>query len=527
MNEQAPHLSENPWEPLYQDAVQLHGSGRLTEAASLFVAVLENNPDHFPSLHRLATIRRHQGRFEESLTLLHRAIACDPAAADAYNSLGNSLNCLGRHEEAIEQYHRAVALHENFPEALLNLANSFKALERWREAETAYRAAIALRPGFIEAHTNLGFALARMNRPADALASFSAAVSFDPAVKLGNSNIATALIALNRHEEALPFLERARHLEPDAPQPAFNEALAHLAMGNLRRAWPDYEARLRIPELNINRGYFTQPVWDGQSPIAGKTILLHAEQGLGDTILFARFLESIIQKGARVMLAVQKPLVRLISATPGVDQVLTSGDPVPEFDLHAFFGSLPLALDITKDTIPTRPYLKTPAESKPTAILDERPLVGVCWAGNPSYSNDHNRSIPLAIFERLLQVPGIRFVSLQQNFRPGDDSILARFDNIDLASIRACDDLAGTAALISRLDMIISVDTVVAHLAGALGRPFWILLPYSAYWAWQRNHADTPWYPTARLFRQRQIGDWRSVIENAVDALKRVPTCTA
>jgi tetratricopeptide (TPR) repeat protein len=517
----------NEPEPVFQRAVRFHGSGQLAEAASLFAAILELDPDHFPSLHRLAAIRRQQNRVEESLALLERAIVCNPAVAELYNSLGNTLNFLGRQEEAVEQYRRALALRENFPEVHLNLANSFKTLERWCEAEAAYRAAIALRPGYVEAHTNLGIVLGRLNRPADALASFSAALSFDPAVKLGNSNLATALTALNRHEEALPFLNRARQLEPDAPQPVFIESHVHLAMGNLERGWPAYEARLRIPELKINAHNFSQPLWDGQSAIADKTILLHAEQGMGDTILFARFVEPIVQTGSRVILAVQKPLVRLMSAMPGVAQVVTSGDPPPEFDLHAPLGSLPLALKITLDTIPARvPYLQAPAESETIAGLDEsddpRPLVGVCWAGNPAYPNDHNRSIPLAIFERLFQVPGVRFVSLQQNLRPGDDSILAGCDNIDLTSDRKGSGLADTGALISRLDMVITVDTVIGHLAGALGRPFWILLPYSAYWAWLRERTDTPWYPTARLFRQPQPGDWKSVLESAADALKSV-----
>ncbi len=515
----------SPWEPVFQRAVQLHSKGELLESASLFTAVLENNPQHFPSLHRLAAIRRHQGRLNESLVLLERAVACDPSAAEAYNSLGNTLNSLGRPEEALEHYRRAVLLHADFPEAYLNLANTYKALERWNEAEAAYRAAIALRPEYVDAHTNLGIVLGRLSRPADALASFSAAVSFDPAAKLGDSNVATALTALNRHEEALPYLQRARELQPDAPQPVFNEALVHLAMGNLALGWPAYEARLRIPELKINPYAFTQPVWDGQSDISGKTILLHAEQGLGDTILFARFVEPLVQRGARVIMAVQQPLEGLMSAIPGVDRVLNYGDQLPQFHLHAPLGSLPLALKITLQTIPARmPYLQAPAESETVASLDQqpddpRPLVGVCWAGNPAYPGDHDRSIPLEIFARLFQVTGYRFVSLQQNFRPGDDSILAGFDNIDLDSDRKGRGLADTAALISRLDMVITVDTAIGHLAGALGRPFWILLPYSAYWPWLRNRTDTPWYPTARIFRQPEPGDWNSVLETVAGAL--------
>jgi len=520
--------NENPWEPVFQHAVRFQGSGQLAEAASLFAAILEHNPGHFPSLHRLGAIRRHQGRLEESVALLQRAIACNPAAADAYNSLGNTLNSLGRQEQAIEQYGRAVELREDFPEAHLNLANSYKALERWPEAEAAYRAAIALRPGYVEAHTNLGIVLGRLGRPAEALESFSAAVWFDPAVKLGNNNLATALTALNRHEEALAYLHRARQLEPDAPQPVFNESLVHLAMGNLERGWPAYEARLRIPELKTNPYNFAQPVWDGQADIAGKTILLHAEQGLGDTILFARFVEPIVQKGARVILAVQKPLVRLMGGLPGVAEVLAAGDPLPQFDLYAPLGSLPLAFEIVLDTIPARvPYLQAPRESETIAGLndksnDARLLVGICWAGNPAFPNDHNRSIPLAIFERLFQVTDLRFVSLQQNLRPGDESILDRFDNIDQTSDRKGSGLADTAALISRLDLIVTVDTVIGHLAGALGRPVWILLPFSAYWPWLRERTDTPWYPTARLFRQPQPGDWKSVLESVAGALKGI-----
>ncbi len=461
---------------------------------------------------------------EESLVLLERAIACNPGAADIYNSLGNTLNSLGRTEEAIEQYRRAAALRENFPEAHLNLANSFKALERWQEAEASYRAAIALRPGYVEAHTNLGVVLGRLHRPAEALDSFSAAVSLDPNARLGNSNIGTALTDLNRHEEALPFLQLARQMDPEAPEPVFNESLVHLAMGNLERGWADYEARVRIPGLKIDPYNFAQPIWDGRSAIAGKTILLQAEQGLGDTIMFARFVELIVRKGARVILAVQKPLRRLLSGIPGLAQVVTSGDPLPEFDLRAPLGSLPRALEITLDTIPARvPYLQAPAESETIAALNEKPgdgpLAGVCWAGNPVNRNDYNRSIPLAIFQRLFQVPGVRFVSLQQNLRPGEDSILAGFDNIDLTSDRKGSGLADTAALISRLDLVITVDTVIGHLAGALGRPVWILLPFSAYWPWLRHRTYTPWYPSARLFRQPQPGDWPSVLETVAGAL--------
>jgi tetratricopeptide (TPR) repeat protein len=528
MSEPVVTASENPWENIFHCAVQFHGRGSLNEAGSLFAAIVEHNPGHFPSLHRLAAIRRQQGRLQESLALLERAVECNPTAADVHNSLGNTLSGLERYEEAIVEYRRAASLRENFPEAHLNLGNSLKATGRYEEAAEAYRAAIALRPPYAEAHSNLGIALARLNRPSEAAASFATAISIDPRIKLGNSNLGLALTALNRHEEALPYFQRARLLDPEAPQPVFNESVVHLALGDFERGWPDYEARWRVPELKMKPPNFAQPRWDGQSSMAGKTILLHSEQGLGDTILFARFVEPIAKQGARVHLDVQRPLTGLMKSIPGVAQVLTAGDPLPEFDLHAPFGSLPLALKTTIDTIPSRtPYLRAPAESEAAIGLDESsgspsvrgPLVGVCWAGNPDYPLDHNRSIPLSIFGRLFQVPGVRFVSLQQNLRPGDDEILAGYDDVNLTSIAKSKGLADTAAMISKLDLVITVDTVIGHLAGALGRPVWILVSFSAYWAWLRGRTDSPWYPSARLFRQPGIGDWGSVVEDVAGVL--------
>lgn len=529
MNEPLDAPSENLWQPIFQCAVEFHSTGRLNEAGSLFAAIVENNPTHFPSLQRLAAIRRQQGRLEESLALLERAVASNPNSADAHNSLGNTLNSLGRHEEALNRYRCAAALRQNFPEAHFNLGRSLNGLGRFEEAAAAYRAAIALRPEYAEAHINLGTVLSRLNRPDEALSSFSAALSTHPHIKTAHNNIGLALTALNRHEKALAFFERARELEPGAPQPVFNESMVHLALGDYERGWRGYEARWHVPELKLQPREFVQPQWDGESALEGKTILVHSEQGLGDTILFARFVEPLLARGARVVLQVQKPLARLMRSIPGVAQVVTAGDSLPDFDFHAPFGSLPLALKTTLETVPARmPYLKAPGESETIAGLevlnDSRPLVGVCWAGNPDYPNDHNRSIPLGVFKRLFEVPGLRFVSLQQNFRPGDETTVGGFGNLELTSIGKANDLADTAALLSRLDMVVTVDTAIAHLAGALNCPLLILLPYYAHWVWLRQGAGSRWYPSARLLRQTQIGDWRIVIERvAAEAFIQAP----
>jgi hypothetical protein len=247
--------------------------------------------------------------------------------------------------------------------------------------------------------------------------------------------------------------------------------------------------------------------------------LVYAEQGLGDTILFGRFLAPVAERGARIVLDVQRPLVRLMSSMPGIAQVATTGDAPPQFDFHLPFGSLPLALRTTFDTLPSPiPHLAASKRTEATAGSDMR--VGVCWAGNPDYGNDHNRSIPLSIFAPLTRVPNVSFVSLQQKPRVGDEAILTELGRIDLASIGRARDLTDTAAILFQLDLVITVDTVIAHLAAALNRLVWILLPFHAHWVWMRETAESKWYPSARLFRQPEIGDWPSVITRVAEELR-------
>lgn len=529
MSEVCQNPAPNDWDAMFEQAVELHGSGRMTEAGALFSAVIEHNPVHFPSLHRLAAIRRHEGKFEESRELLKQAIGCNPSSADAHNSLGNTLNSLGQAEEAVDQYRCALALRPDFPEAHVNLGNSLKGLNRMREAIDSYRTAIALRPQYAEAHSNLGIALLRVNQPQEALASFTAAIALDPSLNIAYSNLGAALSELDRHEEALPIFQRARQLEPDAPQPAFNEALARLALGDFSTAWQDYETRWVAAELKLKWRDFPQPTWDGETDIAGRTILIHAEQGIGDMILFARYIPLVAQRGARVVVECYKQVEPLIRSIPGVSQVLTYGDELPDFDIQVPFGSLPRAFKTMIDTIPAQvPYLYPPTDSPTIASLDHagdrRPRVGVCWAGNPSYPRDRHRSVPLSVFQRLFQTPNVQFVSLQQRLRPGDEEILAKYDNIDLETDRKGSTLADTAALISKLDLVITVDTAIGHLTGALGRPVWILLAFFPYWVWLRERIDNPWYPTARLFRQTRNSDWTSVIERMANVLNLLNT---
>ena len=518
-----PPAAQNPWEAIFRHAVQFHERGMRDEAGSIFAAILKHNPSHLPTLQRLAAIRRQQGKLEESRALLERAIYAYPDSAEAFNSLGNTLNELNLAQEANEAYRRAIALRPEFPEAHFNLGNSLRKLSRFEDAAAAYRAAVALRPDYADAHNNLGLACDGLGRTTDALACFERAVAIDPSTRMACNNLALALADLNRHQEALPYFARARALDPDAAEPVFNESLVRLALADFESGWRDYEARWRLPKFRPNASAFAQPQWDGSAPLHGKTILLHGEQGLGDTILFARYVPLVAERGGRIILAVQDALAHLFASIPGVAQTVTSKDPLPEFDYHSPMGSLPGAFHTTLESIPAEiPYLVPPAVSPTLTALaqaaDPRPTIGVCWAGNPSNPNDRNRSMRLADFAPLFAATGYRFVSLQQKLAPGDEETLASHA-VDVSSDRAGRSLADTAALIAHLDLVITVDTAIAHLAGALGRKVWVLLPFRPYWVWQRARLDSPWYPTARLFRQPALGDWKTAVQETLHSL--------
>lgn len=500
-------------EGAFERAVKLHSMARLPEAAEIFASILRKSPTHFGSLHRFAAIRRQQGQFEEALALLKKAISCNPGSADVHNSLGNTLQALERHEEAIGCYRRALDLRSNYPEAHNNLANSLGALGRKEEAVAHYRKAIALRPDYMAAHTNLGGVLTTLRRPEEALAILQAVLALDPDSAAAHNNLGNALMALNRQEDAVPAFARARQIDPKLREPQFNEAIARLALGDYTAGWLGFEMR----RANTVRR-FPQPRWESKTGLAAKTVLLCCEQGLGDTIQFARYAELVAQQGARVILQAPKPLSRLFQSLRGPSEVITENDALPDFDFHASLLSLPLAFGTTLESIPAQaPYLHAPAASKIG--------IGLCWAGNPGYANDHNRSIPLSVLQTLLDIPGARFVTLQKDFRAGDEEVLAGRENVDWRTDREGRDFADTAALMAGLDLIITVDTAVAHLAGALGLPVWVLLPFSAHWAWLRERGDSPWYPSARLFRQPAIGDWQSVTSCVAAALRERLSC--
>ena len=433
---------------------------------------------------------------------------------------GNALYALGRFDEALASYERLAALAPGSPEVLNNRGNTLLALRRPADALASYDAALALTPGEPLAHNNRGNALLDLNRAQEALASFDRALALKADYADALVNRGNALQALLRNDEALASFERALLLDPDLADAHWNKGLLHLLLGDFERGWPGYEWRLRRAATPARD--FKRPQWRGED-IRGKTILLHAEQGFGDSIQFLRYVPMVAQRGAKIILELPDALVLLVAALDGVTAIVNRDQPRSHFDLHCPLMNLPLAFGTTLATIPPPgDVLRVPAERldiwRAHLPRNATPRVGIVWSGKPTHGNDHHRSIALAQLAPLLQTPGLEFVSLQREVRAADAATLAKFPIPRLEEHLT--DFADTAAAIAQLDLVIAVDTAVAHLAGTLSKPVWILLPQVPDWRWLMDRDDSPWYPTARLFRQPKTGDWASVIARLQQELR-------
>jgi tetratricopeptide (TPR) repeat protein len=529
-------------------ATALHRGGRLIDAETLYREILAADAQHFDALHLLGVLRHQQGRNAEAEKLIRaarareprnvsalsnhgivlnelgrrgEALACydqaliiAPRHAGVLNNRGTTLKELGRHAEALACCDRAIAIDKSFADAISNRGMLLDALDRCEEALASFDKAIALDPAHARAHHNRGAVLHRLDRFEEAVASFDRAIAVSPAYAHAFYHRGRALRELQRHDQALASYRQAIALDPDNAAAHWEAGLIALSHGDFAAGWQDYEWRFKVEEIASPRD-FAQPQWRGDAPLEGRTILLHAEQGLGDTIQFVRYAPLVAARGAAVVLEVQRPLATLLRGMAGVSKLLCRGEPLLEFDLHCPLASLPLAFATTRETIPAPiPYLRPPAEriaAWRARFPAATPRVGLVWSGDARHHNDRNRSMPFEMLAPLIATPGIRFVSLQKEARESDLLALRRCDSvIDLAA--QLEDFADTAAAISLLDLVITVDTSVAHLAGSLGTPVWILLPVTVDWRWLIDREDSPWYPTARLFRQDSPGDWPSVI---------------
>jgi hypothetical protein len=490
--------------------------GEFGKAERLYAALLQHHPDNFEALRGLGLINHRRGRLEVALAHIQAALKSDLSRADGFASLGLVFHSLKQFQRALVSYEAGLRIASDDPELLNGRGVALLELKRPREALESFDRLLLFNPDHLDALGNRGNALLRLNRVAEALASYDKALQFAPNSAPLLAHRAAALRRLDRPHEALMSAQSALLSKPDFAHARFVEGVARLTMGDFAAGWRAYEARWQVGWLVSQRRDYGAPLWLGEQSIDGKTILLHAEQGLGDTIQFARYASLLAARGTKVVLEVQAPLVRLLSRLQGVAAVIAREQPLPAYDFHCPLLSLPLACGTTLETIPAAiPYLAPAAADVATwkmQLPQQRQLrVGLVWSGERSHDNDLNRSMRLAMFEPLLDLPGVAFVSLQHEVREEDVALLQSRPDIRQIGPQL-KDFADTAAAIAALDAVIAVDTAVAHLAGAMGKPLFLLLPFAADFRWLRERADSPWYPTARLFRQAQFGDWAGAV---------------
>jgi tetratricopeptide (TPR) repeat protein len=553
----------NQMMPLFQHAEALHAAGLLDDAERLYRTILVAVPAHVEALHQLGVVMYQLGRHDEALRLIDHALEIDPAHDRALNTRAVVLIALDRRDEALASYDRALSVvpHnavvaanrgdllaglERHDEALISYelalataagstqakqgrAASLLALDRGQEALDAFDVLLIREPDSATAHLGRGKSLMLLDRQEEAATSFAAALRCQPDLSDAQLALAEAFCLLGRFQEAVSLCDQLVTRFPDNAELRFNRSLCRLALGDLAGGWRDYEWRWQLERVSSNVRDFGVPQWNGDTDISGKTILLHAEQGFGDVLQFCRY-APLVAAHANVVLEVPGPLVRLLTSLPARGQIIAQGETLPPFDLHCPLLSLPFAANTTLDTIPTTTrYLA--ADPQAVAAWRERLAaldgvhVGLCWAGSPRPNDpaanaiDRRRSVALAHYLPLAAVSGVSLISLQK-YAEGARITAPPAGMVIHDWTGELQDFADTAALIEALDLVITVDTAVAHLAGALGKPVWILNRYDACWRWLVDRDDSPWYPTARLWRQPKPGDWDSVIARVAEALR-------
>ncbi|MGJ7914682.1 tetratricopeptide repeat protein [Massilia sp. LXY-6] len=469
-------------ESLFAQGLEWHRQGLLEQALAAYEQALQLQPGYLDVLHHIGILAYQAGDYASAEQFLHAAIEVDGSVSALHSNLGNVLKATGRHEAALESYAHALDLDQANVDAWYNCGNTLQALRRFDAALACYDRALALQADDAQAWNNR----------------------------------AAVLQELRRHDEALQSYGMALQHQPGNAEAHWNRGLLHLQHGRFAEGWRGYEWRWQVATLSVSRQRreFPQPLWLGREDLAGKTILLHAEQGLGDTLQFCRYVDMVAARGARVILEVPPTLLGLMRTLAGPAKVVARGAALPLFDYHCPLMSLPLAFDSTLATVPAPAgYLRADAGKAAAwdALLGPRSKlrVGVAWRGSQAHKDDDRRSIDFAVFASVLS-PACEFVSLQDRHRPEDVPLLAASTVREYGQRLA--DFSDTAALCAAVDLVLTVDTSIAHLAGALGKPAWILLPANADWRWLLERADSPWYPSARLVRQQPGETWAAVL---------------
>ena len=500
----------------FRAALAHHQAGRLGQAERLYDQILLAQPDHSQSLHLKGVAAHQTGRHAEAVELIERAVALRSDQAAWFGNLGTARSALGRFDDAISAYHRALELDQNNVEARYNLASVLSQTGDAATAADAYRQALQINPQHVGSLNNLGTTLRELGCGDEAICVLQRAVDVAPGFVESRYNLGNVLRDAGQVTEAESCFRSALELQPDSARIHAGLAITQLLQGNFASGWAEYEWRLHCETGRVSPR--CTPVWDGTNP-AGRRIMLFAEQGLGDTIQFVRFANSLKEFGATVFIECQPPLVPLLANAAGLDGVFARDDRLPEFDVAVPLLSVPHRLNTSVDSIPADvPYLAASDELTDHWARHLAPIeslkIGIAWQGAAGHLDDNRRSIPLTAFAPLSRIDGVTLISLQKGH--GIEQLDA--GSLDFDVVRLPDDVdttngafMDTAAIMQQLDLVVTSDTAIAHLAGALGVRAWIALSTGPDWRWLMDRDDSPWYPSARLFRQQSPGDWDDV----------------
>ncbi len=518
----ATQVDPNNVEAHYWLGSLLQSQARLDEAAVELQRAVLLNPRHVEAQNNLGCVYRTQQKLDQAEQCFRIALDARPDFPETLSNLGSVCRDRKQYDEAIALFRRALAAKPDFAQAYHNLGTVFHDQRKFEEALECYQRALELEPDSAEAQLNVGSALQMLGEMDEALALYQKSIATDAKQARAHYCLAAALHTLGHDDEALESYAEALQLKPDYPEAHYNRSFVYLARGELAKGWSDYEWRLQCADYKGRR--FNVPRWDG-TPLGGRTLLIHTEQGLGDTLHFIRYVRLVQRQGGTVYVEVPPVLLPLLRSS-GVTGIIPGGSPLPKFDLEIPLLSLPGTLGTTLENIPAHvPYLS----AEPRMIKHWRSQVrglpgfkvGIVWQGNRDYAFDRFRSIPLTAYAPLADVPGVTLVSLQKGH--GSEQLAelqGRFPVLDLAaSLDTAGAFTDTAAVMSNLDLVVSSDTAAAHLAGALGVPVWLAVAKHPEWRWLLEREDSPWYPTMRLFRQQTAGDWSDVFTRMKRAL--------
>jgi tetratricopeptide (TPR) repeat protein len=500
----------------------LQSQGDLSTAIACYLQTLALDPDHLAACYNLGSIYLGQGQPAVAIPRYQRALQIQPDLIAAQANLGNAYLDLGQIDSAIACYQKVLSIDPQHSRALYNLGLAHQAQAQLPSAIACFQAVVNQLPADESAHLHLGMAYLGTGQISAAIATYQQAIAQLPNSVAAHTGLGLALLQHLDLEAAIQEFNQAIDLDPLRVEPHLNRAIARLLGGNFELGWAEYEWRRRqtaAMQPGAGQRHFSQPEWDG-TDLQGRTLLIHMEQGFGDAIQFMRYIPLLADRGGKLILECYRPLQRLFASLPGIDQLIIHGDPLPRFDLQAPLLSLPRIWGTTLTTLPASvPYLTPPPPEFPIPFSLYQ--VGIVWASRGPSPTAQQRSCPLEAMLPLTRLPGVKVFSLQVGLTLPEQQLLAQSPEISNLSPHL-QDFADTASAIAALDLIITVDTAVAHLAGALGQKTWLLLPHYPDWRWMLERTDSPWYPSLQLFRQPRPGDWQAVFQQVQTALEQL-----